>query len=188
MRESSLSASKSPGKGVKSLVVASGKGGVGKTIVTASLSLIFHRRGLRPVVAEGDVDTPNLHLLLGFNDSSKLTEVVRASRKAYIVADKCTGCGLCLRSCQFSAIERKDGRYRVDRYLCEGCGACKLICPAEAINLREEVTGEIYVGTTRYGFPIVTAKLRVGEKNSGLLVTKVKERALDLEGLSLIHI
>jgi len=167
---------------VKSLVVASGKGGVGKTVIAASLSLIFHRRGLRPVVAEGDVDTPNLHLLLGFNHSSRPAEVVRASRKAYIVADKCTGCGLCLRTCQFSAIERRGGRYYVDRYLCEGCGACRLVCPAEAINLREEITGEIYVGITRYGFPMVTAKLRVGEKNSGLLVTKVKERALLLEG------
>lgn len=166
---------------MKKLVIVSGKGGVGKTVITASLAFSLNGEGIKPVVAEGDVDTPNLHLLLGFKPEG-VSKVLRASRKAKIDSVKCLDCGACYEACQFSAIRRGRGKYYVDTYLCEGCGTCSLVCPVNAISISEELTGEIYVGSTRYGFPMVTAKLRAGEKNSGLLVTEVKKLAESLRG------
>ena len=45
--------------------VASGKGGVGKSLVSANLGVAFAQAGLRVVVADLDLGASNLHLVLG---------------------------------------------------------------------------------------------------------------------------
>lgn len=47
------------------IVVTSGKGGVGKTTVTANLGLALASRGKRVVVVEGDIGLNNLDVVLG---------------------------------------------------------------------------------------------------------------------------
>jgi flagellar biosynthesis protein FlhG len=47
------------------VAVASGKGGTGKTFLTANLAVALHRRGLRVVVVDCDFGLANAHLLLG---------------------------------------------------------------------------------------------------------------------------
>ena len=73
-----------------------------------------------------------------------------------------------------------DGLPRPIWYLCEGCGACLIACPSGAIEVRPARTGELVEGRTRYGWPMVSAKLEVGEHNSGLLVSKVRIRAQEV--------
>ncbi len=53
----------------------------------------------------------------------------------YIKKDVCTGCGVCLSSCPFGAIEM-DGDKAVINASCTLCGACLDVCPEGAI-LRE---------------------------------------------------
>lgn len=62
----------------------------------------------------------------------KLAEMPPKSAK--IDADKCTGCGLCKRSCFYRAIE-KDGSVCKATSDCDGCGLCAQICPVGAITL-----------------------------------------------------
>src|SRR5215470_15218179 len=46
--------------------VASGKGGVGKSLVAANLGVAFAQAGQRVVVADLDLGASNLHLVLGY--------------------------------------------------------------------------------------------------------------------------
>ncbi len=161
---------------MKELVIVSGKGGVGKTTVSASLAYLLGGREVPLAVADADVDTPSLHLVLGMEPIS--TEESFLSRKAEIHEDKCTGCGKCISTCPYGALEQGPGGKPVlSWFACEGCGACKLVCPAEAISIKSVKTGELVVGRTRYGQPMVTAQLELGEHNSGLLVSQVRIRA-----------
>jgi len=51
--------------------------------------------------------------------------------------DKCTGCGLCVRACPYSAIEIKNRKAKVlDN--CTLCGACVKVCPVGALEIDKE--------------------------------------------------
>jgi heterodisulfide reductase subunit A len=55
--------------------------------------------------------------------------------------ETCIGCGICLESCSFSAIESKavEGKgYRAHNVsaLCKGCGVCAAACPQQAITMK----------------------------------------------------
>lgn len=51
----------------RTLAIASGKGGVGKTTVTINLALALHRRGARVGVFDADIFGPNVPLMLGIH-------------------------------------------------------------------------------------------------------------------------
>ncbi|MEW6547585.1 MAG: ATP-binding protein [Bacillota bacterium] len=157
---------------MKEIAVISGKGGTGKTSLVASFaSLAASGWGL--VLADCDVDAPDLHLLL--HPEVRETHDFRASRRAFIDAGKCTGCGLCEARCRFGAVRGT----QIDPLSCEGCGVCHWVCPVQAVTMREELSGHWYVSETRYG-PMVHARLEPGEENSGRLVTVVRRRAREL--------
>ncbi len=52
----------------------------------------------------------------------------------------CSGCGICVSSCPFEALElrTKDDKYTVHLNIesCRGCGACSAACPSGAIEMR----------------------------------------------------
>jgi len=151
---------------VKELLVISGKGGTGKTTVVGSFAALAPSK----VLADADVDAPNLHLLLS---PTQLEELPYSGADLAVVdRDACTQCGRCTEVCEFAAI--RDGS--VDRRRCEGCGTCALLCPADAIRMIPQTTGRVYLSDTRFG-PLVHAQLIAGAEASGKLVTQVRQRA-----------
>ena len=50
------------------IALASGKGGVGKTLLTAALSLALHRQGKKVLAADADMGLRNLDLMFGMQD------------------------------------------------------------------------------------------------------------------------
>jgi len=151
---------------VKEITVLSGKGGTGKTIVTASLAVLTQRT----VLTDCDVDAPDLHMLL--KPEVLETQEFKASRVAVIDQDKCVQCEKCAENCRFDAIEKQV----VDPILCEGCGVCVYICPVAAIKLEKRVSGYAFISKTKYG-PMSHALLNPGEENSGKLVALVRQNA-----------
>lgn len=159
---------------MKEIVVASGKGGVGKTTVAASLAVFLAKNGTKVFTADADVDAPDLLLALGGGKTSFSMEV-EASKKAEVEREKCTGCGRCIQVCPFGAmVGTGDGKVAVVTLMCEGCGACKLVCPGDAIKVKKAPTGTISVVETKYGFGCAMGKLRLGEHNSGHLVANIR--------------
>lgn len=151
---------------MKEVVVLSGKGGTGKTIIVGSLAALAKRK----VLADCDVDAADLHLLL--SPCEKQKDEFWSGEVADIDEDRCNECGLCQELCRFNAIRD----FRVDAVSCEGCGFCSHICPTEAITMNENMSGYWFISDTRYG-PLVHARLGIAQENSGKLVAVVRQQA-----------
>jgi MinD superfamily P-loop ATPase len=157
----------------KQIVVLSGKGGTGKTSITASFSKLFEKR----VVSDCDVDAADLHLVL--KPEIKKEGLFSGGYLASIIKDKCIGCGSCYEACRFDAIRKKNDKYEIDEIACEGCGTCKLVCKKNAIKLDRAINGKWFISKTRHSM-MSHAKLGVAEENSGKLVSLVREKAKSL--------
>ena len=152
---------------MKQITVLSGKGGTGKTTITASFTVLAKNA----VVADCDVDAPDLHMLL--HPQIIRTQEFKGSKLAAIDESNCVKCGLCREKCRFDAITEN---FKVDPFSCEGCGVCTIVCPTNAITLTERISGHAYISKTRSGF-MAHAMLSPGEANSGKLVTLVRQNA-----------
>ncbi len=157
------------------LNVLSGKGGVGKSSITASLAVLLSREH-RVVAVDCDVDASNLALVLGVREISSKKKL-SLSEKARLAPNKCTGCGKCVEACAFGAIKMESGKPVINSALCEGCGSCALACPLDAIELYPIEDATIGSANTKYGFPVVSAQLEMGEAGSGKVVYEVKKLA-----------
>jgi len=162
------------GKKPKELVVISGKGGTGKTSLTAS----FVALAGKAVISDCDVDAADLHLVL--SPDIKTKGLFSGGVEADINQDMCVQCGKCKEACRFSAITEyeKNGKrhYVIDKLACEGCGVCELVCEYDAVKTKPAVNGEWFMSETRFG-PMSHAKLGIAEENSGRLVTLVRDKA-----------
>lgn len=157
---------------MKEIVVISGKGGTGKTSVTASLAVLA---GNEAVVADCDVDAADMHLLL--KPDSALAEDFYSGELAVINQDTCIACGKCYEICRFDAVLTYQNHYTIDPISCEGCGYCSKVCPVSAIQNMPRLSGKWYVSNIKTGSKMVHARLDIGADNSGKLVAKVKNEA-----------
>ncbi|MCX6689379.1 MAG: ATP-binding protein [Methanoregula sp.] len=155
------------------LAVISGKGGTGKTMITAALAQLLPKS---LVLVDCDVDAANLEILL----DPKLirTEPFMGMKSAVIDPTLCVQCGECKEHCRFAAVERDVDTYQVSPLRCEGCAVCAYVCPVTAISMQPRQTGEIKYSETERGH-LVHARLVPGAGNSGLLVHAVKKMALE---------
>ncbi len=154
------------------VVVASGKGGAGKSLVAAALA-----KGLGAVAADCDVEAPDLAFLLGGVVEEISRKEVVESRKAWVDYSKCFRCLNCYRVCRFGAVRVEHGKPVVDEVLCEGCMACSLVCTGKAIGAYMVRTGYIVTARTGSEILLVTGDLEPAGKGSGHLVASVKEEA-----------
>jgi len=160
---------------VKELVILSGKGGTGKTSITAA----FATFATNPTVADCDVDAANLHLLL--SPVVQATGEYQGGHEAVIRTQDCTNCGLCATLCRFDAVTEVDGWFGISH--CEGCGVCVEFCPAKAIDWLPAITGTWMVSECLTG-RMAHANLAPGAENSGKLTSLVRTIAKKEASLS----
>ncbi|MFH0944304.1 MAG: ATP-binding protein [Planctomycetota bacterium] len=155
----------------RQLCVISGKGGTGKTTVSASLAVLAPRPA---IFADCDVDAANLHLALRARELERIP--FSSGLIARIDENQCILCGSCMEACRFGGVQIQDDHYWIDPMRCEGCLTCTIVCPEDAIETEKAETGEVLLSDTDYG-TLVHARLRPGSESSGKLVMAVREKA-----------
>ena len=171
----------------KIIGVLSGKGGVGKTSLTAALAnLAKQDSNIQPIVIDCDVDAPNLSILLPANSQHEINKKSTYNTlKGYFIEEKCVHCKKCIDDhfCEFNALtwDEKNQIPILDYLQCEGCNACKILCPEHAFEIEAVNSGEIISYKSQIGIPLVYGKTRLGSTTSGKLVTDVRQSAQELE-------
>jgi MinD superfamily P-loop ATPase len=152
------------------LVIASGKGGTGKTTVGTSLASLLAEGSGRVTYADCDAEEPNGHLILR-PDVQNTTDV--HVRSVSVDEARCTGCCRCARACQFHALACVSNTVAVFPQLCHACGACALVCPVDAIVEVPRKVGIIRegsVGSLRF----LGGEMTVGEESVVPIVRALK--------------
>ena len=166
------------------IAIASGKGGAGKTTVTASLASVWDR----PFIAvDTDVEAPNLHLFLP--PAVEASETV-GLEVPILDPERCTLCGACRAICRYKAIAQFASRLTIFTDMCHGCGGCFAVCPSQALTpgSRElgvldqgtvlEGRGRFLMGRSRIGEAMTPPLLRALRKKLDLMLTAIPADAL----------
>jgi len=151
------------------IVVASGKGGTGKTLVAINLALSVDA----DQVLDCDVEEPNDYIFI------KPLDTISESVKLLVPEideSKCNYCRKCTEFCQFNALFVVGETALVFPELCHSCGGCKLVCPTDAITEKPRGIGEIFIGDVN-GMELVYGKLNIGEALAVPIISAVKEKA-----------
>jgi heterodisulfide reductase subunit A len=69
--------------------------------------------------------------------------ITTSPEKAFVIADLCNGCGVCVPVCPVNAITMVDGKATISAFQCNGCGACLPVCPKEAIDFKNATSRQI---------------------------------------------
>ena len=150
------------------IVVASGKGGTGKTSVAVCLALGAGGAQL----LDCDVEEPNAHLLL---NPERVTEENVMLLVPKINEQKCNYCGECAQFCQFKALFVAGETALVFPQLCHSCGGCLLVCSRDAITEEPRRIGKILQGKSG-DIDLVYGELDVGEPMAVPLISAVKRK------------
>lgn len=140
--------------------VLSGKGGTGKTTIATNLAKVMDA-----IYADCDVEEPNGHIFLKPEiDIRKEVTILNPH-----FTDRCTGCGKCVKVCQFNALAKSLDKIMLFEELCHGCGACSLVCPENAIIEIGRPVGVVEIGDGYIG-----GRLNIKEPMGGPVITAVK--------------
>jgi MinD superfamily P-loop ATPase len=168
------------------VVVASGKGGTGKTTVATSLALCLaaDRTQTRavpdpPLFLDCDVEAPNAHLFLKPTFERRQEVGLLIPR---VDETKCTHCGKCAEVCQYHAIAVLGKKVLVFPQLCHGCGSCALMCPEYAISEVSDVMGVLESGMTPSGVAFARGVMNVGEPMATPVIRQLKKWAVPQPG------
>ncbi|RLC35345.1 MAG: P-loop ATPase [Candidatus Nealsonbacteria bacterium] len=161
------------------IVIASGKGGVGKSMLVSTLAMLF-AKNQKVVAVDCDADAPNLAIWLGEPENWKEVKKISVSEKPIINQNKLTKkeAKQCVKKCRFNALLfTAQGKLKLNPFFCEGCGACEVFCPKGVVKMKPVKNGEIRTKNTKYNFPLVSGQLFPGETGSGKMVDQIKAEA-----------
>jgi len=154
---------------MKEILILSGKGGTGKTSITAALSYFLKEND---IIVDADVDAADMHKLLAPDNNEKFE--FYSGKECSVIEKKCTLCGICAENCHYNAIMLDEKSAKIDNIECESCLLCYNLCPEEAIIAKDSHCGEYYISNTKINRKLIHAKLKSGADNSGKLVSTVR--------------
>lgn len=150
------------------IAVISGKGGSGKSSISAALVSLSPK----VVAVDCDVDASNLPLL--FPHATLYQEAFVSGTEVAVDAGRCVGCGICVEHCAFGALTlgAEEG-VEANELLCEGCGLCVRLCPRQALKMVPEARSTVYTGRFANGM-MVYGNLCPGDDNSGKMIARLR--------------
>ena len=162
---------------MKKIAIASGKGGTGKTTIATNLAAVASETGITAAYLDCDVEEPNGSLFL-----KPVIDEIRPVTASVpeVCEEKCTGCGLCGKICQYSAIVPLNGRVLVFPELCHGCGGCVLVCEPGAVTESSREIGRLEIGRAG-GVIFIQGTLNIGEAMSPPVIRTVKGSAPEVD-------
>jgi dihydroorotate dehydrogenase subfamily 1 len=127
------------GKDVIEMIMA------GATCVQVCTAAILEGIGLHKKLIQQISDFMNTHGYdkleeirgIALKEISKLTEEKKDKLHPVISEEKCTLCGLCVRSCPYGALTMGDRKVLLEIDMCQSCGLCYSVCPFNAITLQK---------------------------------------------------
>jgi len=149
------------------VVIGSGKGGTGKTLLSTSLALTLEYVRYLDL----DVEEPNAHIFIKPDIRERIPFSIPVPE---IDFNRCTYCGECAKACEFGAIFVGSNTVNVFEKLCHGCASCKLACPENAISERPYIVGEISIGR-RDKIEYIMGYLKLTEALSTPLIRHIKK-------------
>ena len=159
------------------IVVASGKGGTGKTSIAINLAL---STGANQYL-DCDVEEPNAHIFLKGKETSQIPVEILVP---VIDKSKCTFCGECSRFCQYNALFVVGDTAMVFPELCHSCGGCSIVCPEGAISEVRRNIATIHKLQIN-DMELVYGNLNVGEPLAVPVISAVKDQTIS-EGLVIL--
>ncbi|MDX9754379.1 MAG: ATP-binding protein [bacterium] len=164
---------------MKTIAIASGKGGTGKTTLSTNLVYVMAQCGQNVVYADCDVEEPNGHLFLKPVIQSKKPVGMMVPQ---VHRERCVHCGQCGEICAYSAIICLGSETLVFPEMCHSCGGCWLVCPEGAISQTLRKMGTVEKGHAgNVGF--VQGTLDIGEAMSPPVIRAVKEEIPEADWL-----
>ncbi|MBL7069467.1 MAG: DUF362 domain-containing protein [Candidatus Omnitrophica bacterium] len=89
-----------------------------------------------------------------------------------VTADKCIGCGLCIKWCPANAIKLNNDKAAISKEACIGCGECTVACRTEAIEIKwNESVQNLQEKMAEYAYAALRGKKR-GFLNFLMKITK----------------
>lgn len=157
------------------IVVLSGKGGTGKTLVSTNLV-----KYMKANYIDADVEEPNAFIFLKPYIKEKNDVKVKVP---FIDKDKCSKCFKCTEFCKFNALAKTRDKILVFDKLCHSCSGCKIVCKFDAIEYVDKKIGIIEKGNSD-NIKCFRGLLNIGEP---MAVPVIKELLNNLEeGLNII--
>ncbi|RJX20562.1 MAG: (4Fe-4S)-binding protein [Desulforudis sp.] len=152
------------------VAVASGKGGTGKTTLSAALADSLEQE---VTLLDCDVEEPNAALLLHpeWEDRYPVHTPVPVYQ-----ADCCTQCGECVSVCTYNALAKIGDWIMVFNQLCHGCGACVYFCTTGSLSEDAREIGSVQCGRSGR-IQVVQGLLNLGEVLAPTVIKAVKRES-----------
>lgn len=153
------------------IVIASGKGGTGKTTVTSNLGYVLSQKQ-KVTLADCDAEEPNLGI---FFPCSPETEDITVTVPR-VIEDQCLHCGSCGGFCRFGALTVLKDRVLFFPQLCHSCGGCFRVCPHLALEKVPVRVGEVQTCILSDSLKLITGRLNEGDVRTTAVIGAVRTR------------
>ena len=156
------------------IVIASGKGGTGKTTLSTNLAAYLSEEA-EVVLVDLDVEEPNSGLFIE-------GELIHKENKFKMipewVEDQCTLCGICQDVCNFHAVIQLDTMIMVFPELCHSCFACSDLCPTNALPMIHKKIG-VLNHFRKGNLNFIESRIDIGEEQAVPLIAQTKKYVED---------
>ena len=162
----------------KTIAVTGGKGGTGKSTISALLAIGLSKE-YRVLLVDADADCPNLHIIL--KAKRKLLSEVKQTIPKWDFS-KCIKCGKCSQVCKENAIIFVKGKYPIFvKEQCIGCNACRIVCPTKAIGKAEQKIGSLYFSEISSNLHLISSEMLITYEETGPIVNALKKEVSKLK-------